>query len=255
MKQWFSNLSIRNKLLASFSSMIVLIAIMTVISVTTQGRVNTSVDAMLDRDGRKAELALGALEALGSARVADLRYLADYDKLGLEPAHEQYVIPFELEIFDITSKLEELRDLSTDPEVITSIQESLDGAETFLNGFLHVVELTEEKGFSNVGLVGEFEASARAVERTVLLEGLSNMTIILQILRRNEKDYLLTGDQVYVDRVRESVDDLIEQAGVADIMFEETREEIIAGARGYLELFNRVVEIDREINSTIAEFQ
>lgn len=255
MKQWFSNLSIRNKLLASFSSMIVLIAIMTVITVTTQGRVNNSVDAMLDLDGRKADLALGALEALGSARIADLRYLADYDKLGLEPAHEQYVIPFELEMFDITSKLEELRDLSTDPEVITAIQESLDGVEIFLDGFLHVVDLTEEKGFSNVGLVGEFEAAARTVERTVLLEGLSDMTIILQILRRNEKDYLLTGDQVYIDRVRESVDDLIEQAGVADIMFEETRDEIVAGARGYLDLFNRVVEIDREINSTIEEFQ
>lgn len=255
MKHWFSNLSIRNKLLASFSSMILLIAIMTVITITTQGRVTNSVDAMLDLDGRKADLALGALEALGSARVADLKYLAEYDELGLEAAREEYVIPFELEMFELTSQLEELRDLSTDPEVISDIQDSMDGVETFLNGFLHVADLTEEKGFSNVGLVGEFDAAVRSVERTVLLEGLSDLTIIMQILRRNEKDYLLTGDDVYVERVQESVDDLIEQAGVADIMFEETREEIVAGARQYMELFSRVVDIDREINATISELE
>lgn len=255
MKQWCSNLSIRNKLLVSFCSMILLIAIMTVITVTTQGRVTNSVDAMLDRDGRRAELALGALEALGSARVADLKYLAEYDELGLEAAREKYVIPFELEMFDVTSKLEELRDLSSDPQDISAIQDSIAGIDAFLDGFLHVVELTEEKGFSNVGLIGEFEASVRTVERTVLLEGLSDMTIIMQILRRNEKDYLLSGDQVYVNRVQESVADLIEQANVADVTFEETRDEIVAGAREYLQLFNRVVDIDREINTMIAEFQ
>lgn len=255
MKNWFNNLSIRNKLLAAFSSMIVLILLMTAITIATQFSVNNSVNRMVDIDGRKAELTLTALEAMGSARAADLGYIKNAAQMGFDEAREEYVIPFELEILEVTSRLEELLDLSTDPAVIEDIETTLEGAEQFQSGFMHVVELMEQKGYRDDGLMGEFRAVVRNLERTIMLEGANELTIVLLTMRRHEKDYMLRGEESYIDLTHETVNELIAETEVADIMFEETRDEIIALAEQYRTQFDRLVEIDNEIADSISSFE
>ncbi len=255
MKNWFNNLSIRNKLLAAFSSMILLIGSMTAITIVTQYFVNNSVNQMMDIDGRKAELALGALEAMASARATDLAYLKNAEQMGFDVAHEEYVVPFELEIFEATTRLEELRDLSTDPAVIADIETAIEGTEQFQSGFLNVVSLMEEKGYRDDGLIGEFRATVRDAERTIMLEGLNELTITLLTLRRHEKDYMLRGEESYITRAHETIDELIAQTAVADIMFEETRDEIIAGAEQYRTQFDRMVQLDMDIADEIMNFE
>jgi|GEM_PF-1373114 len=255
MKNWFNNLSIRNKLLAAFSSMIVLIFTMTAITIVTQFSVNNSVSQMVDVDGRKAELALGALEALGGATSLDMAYIKNAGPTPFEEAREAYVVPFELEIFEVTTRLEELRDLSTDPAVISDIETTIEGAEQFQAGFMNVVALTEQKGFRDDGLIGEFRAVTRDIERTIMLEGLNDLTITLLTLRRHEKDYMLRGEESYIERFHETMDELVAQAEVADVMFEETRGEIVTQAEQYRSYFDQMVQIDMDIADEIANFE
>lgn len=255
MKNWFNNLSIRNKLLAAFSSMILLIGSMTAITIVTQFTVNNSVNQMVEVDGRKAELALGALRALSSASAMEQRYMANAGPVPFAEAREQYVIPFELEIFEITTRLEELLELSTDPAVREDIETTIEGADQFQTGFMNAVDLTEAKGHQDEGLVGDFRAVVRDMENSIKLEGLTDATITLLTLRRHEKDYMLRQDLTYVTRANETIDELIAQLEVADLMFEESRAELIGLAEQYRDIFSQVVQMDADIADEVSNFE
>ncbi len=246
MKNWFNNLSIRNKLLMSFSSMIVLIAIVTVITVFNQGTVNSSMEAMLDVDGRRAELAQGSLETLASARNADQSYLLHATDIGFEAAREQYVVALELELFDMMSKLEELRDLTVDPEIAAEIDTVIAGVESYQSDFLAVVDLMEQKGFNDVGLEGEFRAVTQEIEDIVDIAGLPSLEISLLTLRRHEKDYMLRGDLDYLQRLSGEIDNFISIVEGSDLS-EDASFIVIEAAQNYRELFMQYLELDSEM--------
>ena len=246
MKNWFNNLSIRNKLLMSFSSMIVLIAIVTVITVFNQGTVNNSMETMLDVDGRRAELAQGSLETLASARNHDQSYLLHATDIGFEAAREQYVVGLELELFDMMSKLEELRELTTDPEIMAEIDTVIAGVESYQGDFLAVVDLMEQKGFHDVGLEGEFRAVTHEIEDIVEIAGLPSLDISLLTLRRHEKDYMLRGDLDYLQRLSGEIDTFISIVENSDLS-EDASFIVIEAAQNYRELFMQYLELDSEM--------
>lgn len=246
MKNWFNNLSIRNKLLMSFSSMIALIAIVTIITVVNQNNVTNAIERMLDVDGRRAELALDSLATLNSARINDQLYVSEATVIGFDAAREQYVVGLELDVFDMTTKLEELRDLSTEPEMVASIEEVIAGVESFQSDFLQTVELMETKGFHDTGLEGEFRAVTSEIEDIVELADIPELHISLLTIRRHEKDYMLRGDLSYLERLSGEIDNFISIANNGELS-EDAAFIVTDAAENYRNLFIQYLEMDSEI--------
>lgn len=246
MKNWFNNQSIRNKLLLSFSSMIVLVGLVTVITIFSQKSVEKSIETMLDVDGRRASLALGSLQTLNSARINDLLYVAEATSIGFDAARENYVTGLELDVFDMTSKLEELRDLSTEPEIVENINQVISSVESFEGDFLKLVDLTEQKGFHDTGLEGEFRAVTHEMEDVVDLAGIPELQISLLTLRRHEKDYMLRGDLAYLDELSAEIDNFIEIANGSELS-EDATFIVTEAAENYRQLFVEYLDLDSEI--------
>ena len=111
-----------------------------------------------------------------------------------------------------------------------------------------------ERGFVDTGLEGEVRSSVHTIEEKVL--GVEDqLTITMLQIRRHEKDYLLRGDQQYVDGVHEQVTQLKKQTANSDTLTFSEQVEIRALADQYLVQFDELVAKDKEAAEAIEVFR
>jgi HAMP domain-containing protein len=120
------------------------------------------------------------------------------------------------------------------------------------DAFSTAVELLGQRGFVDTGLEGEFRTAVQAIEARIYdRQGLEPLVITMLQIRRREKDYLLRGDQQYVDNVHELVTQLKNQVTASEALQTGEKTEIRTLADEYLVKFDALVAKDAEISAQL----
>ena len=201
------------------------------------------------------------------ARRREKDFLLRWREEGFETAYQNYVV---LNQQDTAAMKETLKTLETLAPVVGQVtladysQAQYEADVVAINGevlayeqsFASVVDLIELRGFVDTGLEGEFRASVNAIEAKIYdRQGLDQLVITMLQIRRREKDYLLRGDQQYVDNVHDLVAQLKNQVATAETLESTEKAEIRALADEYLTKFDGLVEADKEIADATEVFR
>lgn len=159
------------------------------------------------------------------------------DKFNLN--HEKFITTIEL--------LKKDEHISKDLENIKKLEEMLVLAEKYHSDFLKVVNRKKLRGFKDYGYVGDLRRMVHDVEDS--LEKLPNnrdLKIVMLQARRAEKDYFLRNDIKYADKLSGIVfdfKDIVKNSNYDG----ETKANINILMDRYIEKFNKVVAVDKEI--------
>lgn len=238
---------IRNKVLvillgAALGTLIV--AVVAVVSINVAQR---TIDEVVDRKGAIATLANNAEIQLLLARELDQRYLLNYRALGFANARGEYVVKVEQYVQQAGAILAEIQTKDPGSEVIQqNIDDARQNLTTYLSSFLTVVELTEKRGYKDLGLIGEFSGDIEDVEKILSSAGQPDLLVALQQVRGYERNYLLLGERQFIRMVTDGVAVLqaqLERSSLAP----SVKDNATILIDEYLTKFDEVVAVDRQI--------
>ena len=261
------NLSLARKLLISFSALSLLTLVVGVVAYLGLNNVRGFFKESID-EGVTMEIAsLHLSNDLLTARRHEKDFLARWQNEGFDTAYANYIVPHQEAISEIHEHISELAgfgeivegDLGAsysrnqfDADVATLEQ----SVNLYDQNFQKTVQLLREKGFQDTGLEGQFRTAAHEIEDRIYdRKGLEPLTITMLQIRRREKDYLLRGEQEYVENVHEYVAYLKTQIASSVVLNANERAELIMLADQYRVSFDALVEKDVEVAASIQAFR
>ena len=144
---------------------------------------------------------------------------------------------------EIMPFFDKLKTIHQESEEQTLIDEIRDGFNAYVKQFNDVVTVRQEIGLTGEeGLRGKLNEAVNAVEDSLALYDLYELTTIMLQMRRDEKDFLLAPDEKFIkrfDRRMMTFDGLLTDAKVP----EEEKPVIFAKLEAYLENFMKVAEL------------
>jgi len=261
---FWASLPLSRKLLIAFGALFVLGLVIAASGLfglnRVQGAYEDTLAGGIEIRFRSNQLNSEVLEA----RRREKDFLLRWRDEGFETAYQNYVV---LNRQDTTSMKETLKTLETLAPVVgqasladnseaqyeAQIAEMNEEVLTYEQSFASVVDLIEQRGFVDTGLEGEFRVAVQTIEAKIYdREGLDQLVITMLQIRRREKDYLLRGDQQYVDNVHDLVAQLKSQVATSEILQPAEKTEIRTLADEYLTKFDALVGKDKEI-ATVTE--
>lgn len=130
----------------------------------------------------------------------------------------------------------------TDPAVQSSLKIVVDGMHVYEDQFRLVQETWQEIGLDEeAGLRGALRASVHSVEKRLKEFENDALTVIMLMMRRHEKDFLLRLAPKYIERMPKRYAEFTEALGNSDLP-EDVRQEVDALMQSYLADFNTLAE-------------
>lgn len=263
---FWASLPLSRKLLVTFSALALLALVVGVVANTGLRRVQTSYDNALAGGEAMELISLHVSADLLTARRHEKDFLARWTDQGFDTAYANYVVPNQEAVAEVREHLDELaafgplveQDRSTAARAqyeadLAILTESIDLYE---QNFLNTVQLLQEKGFQDTGLEGQFRDDVHNIEDRIYdRPGLEPLVITLLQTRRREKDYLLRGDQEYIDGVHQYISDLKGQIAASDLLEPTEKREMTALADQYLVSFDALTVKDVEVAASIQAFR
>lgn len=261
------DLPLARKLLAAFSVLATLALVVGVVSNVGLRRVQNSYNTALAEGEQMESISLHIRGDLSKARGLEKDFLLHWRELGYDTAHETYIVPHTEVMGEIREHVEQLpefapaiaRELQSTYPVsqfeteLALIHKDLDEYEKDMKLVLQVIQ---ERGFQDIGLEGELRDAAHNIEDSILdREGLDALVITMLQMRRHEKDYLLRGDQNYIDEVHQSVGDLKQQIASSDLLSSTEKTELRTQADQYQVAFDALVAKDLELAAITDELE
>ena len=249
--------SISRALLVTFALLLTLLAISSGVGAFGINHINAILHNEFDASIQLRETALDAQVAMLEARRYEKDYLLRHSELGLEVARTEYVLTTLEQVNLVRAALQQiitLENQSGHQEMQGELQSLLGYTDTYETQFLETVDLIEERGLVEEGLIGSFRSSIHDIEAQI--EALGNLEAQLLMLeaRRREKDYMLRGDLTYVTDVHEIIDQLKALDSIAALSPGQAKN-IRDLADAYVRDFDQVVALDGQIAVQIEAFQ
>lgn len=188
----------------------------------------------------KAEVANQASESLFAVNSVA------YDFLNARRREKDFLIRMDLKYVDmhrevITTTLEHLKELE-DPEVADQVNAIVAGLQTYQEQFQTVQQTWQEIGLDEKsGLRGSLRASVHAVETRLKEFELDALTVIMLMMRRHEKDFLLRLAPKYIERMPKRYAEFQEELAVSGLD-DSVRDEVDSLMQSYLADFNALAE-------------
>ncbi|MEZ6164524.1 MAG: methyl-accepting chemotaxis protein [Phycisphaerales bacterium] len=120
--------------------------------------------------------------------------------------------------------------------------------QTYKNLFAQVTELMKTRGLSETeGLEGELRSAVHQVEESLADTEHDELTVLLLMCRRHEKDYLLRGDaEKYIGRIAQRLREFDEAVAALDIPAEQ-RETWAQNWEVYFDAISALAEADTQV--------
>ena len=238
---------IRNKILAILFGLGFGTLLVAGVALVSMQIAQQTLDEVVDKKGKVVTLANEAQQELLLAREQDQKYLLNYKRLGLQNARDEYLGRVENHVTKVASILNEVR--KTDPEnkiVLDQLAIANKNLKIYSSSFAQVVDLSEKKGHKNLGLIGSARDTVHEVEYQVGNMSAPEIMVTVLNIRRHEKDYLLRNERSYIALLDQAVATLKKQVEESKLS-KGIRQNIKYLADTYLEKFNAIVAIEREI--------
>ena len=263
---WNRSYSIGRKLMITFGLLGALTLVVGLIANFGLSNVTNAYDHALEDGGELRAISLRLSNELLTARRLERDFLLLWKEQGFNNAYTNYVLPNEESVVGIRQDITLLLEFAptvgetfgdTYPQTqytsdLNALRESVDSYE---RNFQRAVRLIEEKGFQDEGLEGELRDAVHEFEDRIYdREGLEPLVITMLSIRRHEKDYLLRGDQTYIDQTHESVAELKQQISASELLNASEKAQMRLLADQYVVAFDALVENDFEIAVATQEF-
>jgi methyl-accepting chemotaxis protein len=253
----FFTSSIARKLGTVFTLLTLLIVIVGVIGIAGAVNIRNNINGELETGFQIENLATNTQIQMLQARRNEKDYRLRIVEDGLEQAKASYVSAWQSNVDTMRSNLNELRSIYqglNNSSGIGEIDTLLANLEEYETGFLLFVQMTEQRGLVDEGLIGTFRTSARSMEDSFSTFNDNAATILLLQIRRNEKDYLLRGDTQYIDNVHNLVNNLNSHINLMELTSTQ-RSALLGESSDYVSNFDALVTLDGQIASQIEIFR
>ena len=264
---WSRSYTLARKLLLAFGVLGVIALLIGVISNFGLNNVQTSYQHALEDGSELRATSLALSNDLLTARRHEKDFLLRWTEQGFNNAYTDYALPNQKSIVamrkDVNTMFEfapivgetfgDTYPLTQYAGDLNDLRESID---TYDRNFQKTVQLIKEKGFQDEGLEGELRDAVHSIEDRIYdREGLEPLVITMLSIRRHEKDYLLRGDQTYIDQTRESVAELKRQISASTLLSTAEKAQMRSLADQYVASFDSLVEKNFEIAVATQEFR
>lgn len=264
---FWGNLPLSRKLLLAFGALFVFGLVIAASGLFGLNRVQNAYENTLAGGVEIQNQSDTLNNALLKARRREKDFLLRWQDQGFENAYVDYVVPHRDHVTTMKLTLGELADLApvlervqlsgySQDQYTADIATLTEGVLAYDQSFTKTVFLLQERGFVDTGLEGDFRTAVQAIEAQIYdREGLDQLVITMLQIRRREKDYLLRGDQQYVDNVHDLVAALKSQTLTSDVLTTAEKQEIRRLADEYLLKFDALVAKDQEVAAAIEVFR
>ena len=238
----FAGIKLRTKLILGFS-MVLLLFLATVW--VYQGAVTSSARSFHNLMAQEVEISNSAW-SIGSTMLQCRRDEDDFLMRKDKKYSENFVSDFR-SLKQAAEALERLGRESSNEEVAAKARDITGYAREYEEAFKELVASWEDRGLSyKSGLEGKFVQCARNVEEKFSGLGVMECTVLLLQLRRDEKNYLLRGEEQYIRATHEGIEKLLEAVGKTALP-SETRSGIENILNAYKASFDALVAEDVKI--------
>jgi len=264
---WTRSYTVGRKLLIAFGLLGLLTLAVGIFANFGLSIVTNAYDHALEDGGELRAISLTLSNDLLTARRHEKDFLARWTEQGFDTAYQNYVIPNQGSVAAMLQHINSMSSFAptvgeTFPETYTQVQYQADlgilrdSVSIYEQEFQNTVSLIEEKGFQDTGLEGEFRDAVHDIEDRIYdVEGLEPLVITMLQIRRHEKDYLLRGDQTYIDQTHESVAELKQQISASEQLDASEKSQMRLLADQYVVAFDKLVENNIQIAAAIQGFR
>ena len=144
-------------------------------------------------------------------------------------------------------------DLPVGDPLIDQVAGDLHSADRYEASFAKLVDLMKRRGLTpEQGLEGELRVSVHSVEALIDQQGIPELSVLMLMCRRHEKDYFLRGDVKYLTEISKRIDEFAAQMKQFSLPA-ESQDNAMAAWRKYFSAMQAVVAIDQASNAASSE--
>ena len=242
-----SNLMIKQRLAAGFGLMILVTALASGTGWWSAREGSNDTTALLKTDMPLLNMANDAYAHVKDARFEEKQFLLHNDLQAFEKAKS--------DLNRAKENFQTIHGTITDDKTKSEVRATIDLLAEYETNLKKVVDLRTQRGLNhNKGLQGKLRAAVHEVEQVVTDQGLAELSVLMLMCRRHEKDYLLRGDTKYLGLIATRIEEFEEQMELFDID-SDTREQIRKLFADYYTGMGSIVNIDNQINDALAKME
>jgi diguanylate cyclase (GGDEF)-like protein len=250
---WYRRLSLRAELATGFIAVIVLTLVVGVVSLFAQNRSIEAVNKLVAVVGRISDLSLRSNVAMLKARRAEKDFLIFQNEFGFEEARSRYTTLLRTSLAEVRQSMADLRELSSEPEVIQLTQSIEKAVGEYETGFIKLVDLYGLRGNARTGFEGKFREKAHEMEAIVNVAYHDRLMVDLLTLRRHEKDFIARGLDKNVEAFTQGIDQFKADLALPRLS-PKVKERLLGLIADYERWFDQYVQINARIDPEQAAY-
>ncbi len=208
-----------------------------------------------DAESASAQLVNEHLAAFRAAKFADDEFTTARvaAETFLNTRKETWVKEFNAHIGAARADLQTVQKVSNQSARDTAAGEAIAAIDRYAATFEHLHELEVRRGLTpETGLEGELRQAVHDVEAKVNDHAHADLTVLMLMVRRHEKDYLLRGDVAYLDQINTRIKEF-EAAMRKLALTPDQQKELSEKWTTYATTMTALVAADQEARATVTE--
>ena len=192
--------TIKKRLWLGSSVLVALVATVCAVGLRQSGQARQQTATLIQVNLAEFNEAREATMALQQARRAEQEFLAKKDTKLADAVTEQVAI--------IQQRLQAIAKITPDAQRRQAVTTASGLADNYRTSFTSIAGLMVKRGLKpELGLEGELRKAVHEVETKVNGQGIAELSNLLLMCRRHEKDYLLHGDPKYLADIGKRIEE------------------------------------------------
>jgi methyl-accepting chemotaxis protein len=240
-------MNVNQKIWIGFGSVLALVGVGSTLSYFKSRDAETTSTRLVKEFVAEYQAAKSADEEISMARISEQRFV--------NTRNEDVITQLTAHVSRVKADMTTLQAVSPDAARDEAARKIGAQAEMYLAAFEHVHQLLVRRGLTpETGLEGQLRTAVHDVEAKVKDQGLAELTVLMLMVRRHEKDYLLRGDPAYLDQITACIKEFAEQMQQFSLPA-ALQKEIAAKWATYAIAMKALVDGDQELKRASDELQ
>ena len=240
-------MNVNQKIWIGFGSVLALVGVGSTLSYLKSRDAERSSTRLVKEFLAEYQAAKSSDDEISMARISEQRFVNTKD--------EAFIAQLNTHVGKVKAEMATLQNVSPDAARDEAAGKVNAQAATYLATFEHVHQLMVRRGLTpEAGLEGQLRTAVHDVEAKVKDQGLSELTVIMLMVRRHEKDYLLRGDPAYLTQINDCIKDFAAQMQQFSLPA-AMQKEITAKWATYAAAMKALVDGDRELKQAREDLQ
>jgi methyl-accepting chemotaxis protein len=231
-------MNINHKIWTGFGSVLALVGIGSSLSFLKSSEAERTSSILVNVNVAEFRAAKSADEEISMARLAEQKFANSRD--------EKWVGQLKTRVETVKVDMKELRSATTTPEHVKMADEVIKAADDYAAKFEVYYQLIVLRGLTpQSGLEGQLRTAVHDVEKTVKDQGLADLSVIMLMVRRHEKDYLLRADMKYLAEINTRITEFTSK--MKELAVSETLQaDMNAKWKTYAKAITALIEADQQ---------